>query len=347
MLIILATGFAVSNRRSLTESWVQRGADINGLELSSDGYQFGTAVALTPDGTTFAASAPGAGTANAGHVRVFDWSGSVWVQRGDNITGGDADLSGSAPNQLAISDGGLVLAVGAAHNDDGNNDAGQVKVYAWSGGAWAQRGADLNGAGYDEYFGKSVALSADGGVLAVGATGWGQYGTNSQDSGRTVVYAWSGSAYVQRGSDIPGGDKYDGSGRDVALSSDGTVLATSALDADYIAGGAHYDVGHVRVFKWSGSVWAQRGDDINGETAGDQDGMSIGLSDDGETLAVGSWKGNLHLLSFAQLFAHFLSLLCMVRWARGRPARARGSAACSTGAGRRGASVAPTSKART
>ena len=62
ILIILATGFAVSNRRSLTETWVQRGADINGLEISPDGYQFGTAVALTPDGTTLAASAPGAGT---------------------------------------------------------------------------------------------------------------------------------------------------------------------------------------------------------------------------------------------------------------------------------------------
>ena len=45
--------------------------------------------------------------------------------------------------------------------------------------------------------------------------------------------------------------------------------------------------GHVRVWEWAGSGWAQLGADIDGEAANDLSGFSVSLSTDGGRLAVG------------------------------------------------------------
>ena len=44
--------------------------------------------------------------------------------------------------------------------------AGHVRVYEWSGGSWTQLGGDIDGEAADDRFGWSVALSADGTILA-------------------------------------------------------------------------------------------------------------------------------------------------------------------------------------
>jgi hypothetical protein len=65
----------------------------------------------------------GANGANSGHVRVFDWNGAAWVQRGDDIDGEAAgDRSGTS---VSLSAGGEVLAIGAI--DNGNS--GHVRTY--------------------------------------------------------------------------------------------------------------------------------------------------------------------------------------------------------------------------
>ena len=49
------------------------------------------------------------------------------------------------------------------------NDSGHVRVYAWDGTAWMQRGMDIDGeAEYDES-GGSVSLSSDGSAVAIGS----------------------------------------------------------------------------------------------------------------------------------------------------------------------------------
>ena len=49
------------------------------------------------------------------------------------------------------------------------------------------------------------------------------------------------------------------------------------------------DSGHVRVFEYSGTDWAQLGGDVDGEAAGDRSGRSVALSADGTRLAVGAY----------------------------------------------------------
>jgi hypothetical protein len=79
--------------------------------------------------------------------------------------------------------------------------------------------------------------------------------------------------------DLDGEAVDDNSGWSVSLSDDGNVLAIGA----YNNAGNGANSGHVRVYAWdtTSAKYIQRGDDINGEAAGDQSGFSVSLSDDG------------------------------------------------------------------
>jgi hypothetical protein len=168
--------------------WVQRGQDING-EARSD--QSGWSVSLSADGTILAIGAPyndGNGS-NSGHVRVWAWNGTAWVQLGQDINGEAAsDNSGWS---VSLSADGTILAIGAPYNDGNSSlDIGHVRVWAWNGTAWVQLGQDINGEAAWDASGISVSLSADGTILAIGATsnnGNDGNGSNISDSGHVRV----------------------------------------------------------------------------------------------------------------------------------------------------------------
>ena len=88
----------------------------------------------------------------------------------------------------------------------------------------------------------------------------------------------------QLGSNIDG-EVGSASGFGLSLSSDGTTVAIGGYLNDGINGG---DSGHVRVYEWDGSAWQQKGNDIDGEAASDYSGLSVSLSDDGSTVAIGA-----------------------------------------------------------
>jgi hypothetical protein len=263
-------------------AWAQLGADIDG---EAAGDFSGYSVALSSDGQTLAVGAfqnDGNGT-DAGHVRVYAWDGSAWSQLGADIDGEAAgDQSGSS---VALSSDGQTLAVGAYLNNGNGSAAGHVRVYEWSGSAWSQLGADIDGEAAGDRSGISVALSSDGQTLAVGAY---LNDGNGSAAGHVRVYAWDGSAWTQLGADIDGEVAGDESGYSVALSSDGQTLAVGA----YRNAGTGDAAGHVRVYDWDGSAWSQLGGDIDGEAAGDYSGRSVALSSDGQTVAIGARFNN-------------------------------------------------------
>ena len=88
----------------------------------------------------------------------------------------------------------------------------------------------------------------------------------------------------QLGADIDGEAAGDRSGLSVSLSADGNVVAIGAVGND----GNGNDSGHTRIFDWDGSAWSQRSVDIDGEAAGDFSGVSVALSADGNTVAIGA-----------------------------------------------------------
>jgi hypothetical protein len=223
---------------------------------------------------------------------------------GSDIDGEDrSDFSGSS---VAISADGTVVAIGARNNDGVTGDySGHVRVHAWDGTQWNQRGRDLDGEAGGDYSGYSVALSADGTVVAIGApdnepmwipASWHPAGGYWLPVGHVRVYKWNGYWY-RLGSDIDGEFENDRIGSAVALSADGTVLA---IGGPYTSWGAtqvdeyghltptFYWAGHARVHVWDGTRWNKRGADLRGEARYEHKGYSVDLSADGTVIAIGS-----------------------------------------------------------
>ena len=198
------------------------------------------------------------------------------TQLGSDINGEAAgDYSG---NSVSLSSDGTIVAIGANFNDGNGSNSGHVRVYEYSGSSWSQLGADINGDSSGDYSGRSVSLSSDGTIVAIGAYG---NDVNGSNSGHVRVYSWNGSQWDQLGADINGEAASDASGHSVSLSSDGTIVAIGA----YGNGGSS---GHVRVYQYSGSSWTKIGDDIDGEAAYDYSGYSVSLSSDGTIVAIGA-----------------------------------------------------------
>jgi hypothetical protein len=168
--------------------YIQRGMALDG-EAASDNS--GWSVSLSDDGNVLAIGAPsnGGNGANSGHVRVYAWNttSAKYIQRGDDINGEAADdYSGSS---VSLSDDGNVLAIGADYNDGNGSNSGHVRVYAWdpTSAKYIQRGDDINGEAASDQSGRSVSLSDDGNVLAIGAP---YNDGNGADSGHVRVYKW-------------------------------------------------------------------------------------------------------------------------------------------------------------
>jgi hypothetical protein len=195
----------------------------------------------------------------------------------------DGDSFGGA---VALSADGKTLAVGALYDDvSGNADQGSVTVYGRSGKSWVEEKVLVaeNGSAED-WFGYSVAVSADGNTLAIGAVYADVNG--NKDEGAVSVFARSGGAWsLQKTLNISGGSAGDLFGYAVALSADGSTLAVGAISDDV---NANVDQGSVSVFARTGTAWKeQQVITLDNGTASGNFGWSVSLSTDGNTLAAG------------------------------------------------------------
>ncbi len=292
---------------------------------------FGTSVALSADGSTLAVGAPGEASATteiggvqsdnsapgAGAVYVFSRRRTTWRQQA-YVKASNTDAGDGLGCSVALSADGSTLAVGAcgedgagtsgAVSDNAAPNAGAVYVFVRSGTSWLQEAyvkASSPGAG--DAFGTSVALSADGSTLAVGATGEASAATGidgdasdhtAAAAGAVYVFVRSGAiwrqqAYVKASNTDAG----DGFGCNVALSADGSTLAVTATGEASAATGVDGDeasnaapgAGAVYLFVRSGATWRQDAYVKASNTdPGDHFGSGLALSADGLTLAVGA-----------------------------------------------------------
>ena len=200
-----------------------------------------------------------------------------------------ADIEGEAAGDssggsVAMSADGSRVAIGAVDNDGNGSDSGQVRVYTLVNGVWTQTGADIDGEAAGDASGWSVAMSADGSRVAIGAV---SNDGNGSNSGQVRVYTLVNGVWTQMGADIDGEGATDNAGGSVALSADGSRVAIGAINND---GGGGFGVyrGQVRVFTFTNGVWTQTGADIDGEAADDASGRSVAMSADGSRVAIGA-----------------------------------------------------------
>jgi hypothetical protein len=152
--------------KSIGNTWTQQGADIDGeadLDFS------GGSVSLSENGSVVAIGAPysdGSGSYQ-GQVRVFKKIGNAWTQQGSDIDGeADGDNLGTS---TSLSSNGNILAIGAPSNSGGGTYRGHVRVFKKINNTWTQLGADIDGQEDFENSGRSVSLSSDGAIVAIGA----------------------------------------------------------------------------------------------------------------------------------------------------------------------------------
>lgn len=259
---------------NFTNAQIQKGNDIDGEDT---GDNSGHAVCM-PDVNTVAIGAPknDANGGNSGQVRVYNWSGSSWVQKGADL---DGDAAGDLFGGTLCMPNANTIAIGAPQNDDGDVDAGQVKIFEWNGSTWNQKGSAIQGdstAGFfGGLFGSSVSMP-NANSIAVGAP-W--YDTTGNLSGQVKIFDWDGSNWTQRGLSI-NGTAYSYTGSIVRMPSSNVVGIVTQ-------GATVGNVGMVRVFEWNGSQWLLKGSPIEGETPGDLSGNSMDMPDE-NTIAIGA-----------------------------------------------------------
>ena len=237
--------------------------------------RFGTALQLSGEGTRLVAGVPYEdgdqdATTDSGAVYVFTYTDSGWAQEA-YLTASNAGAGDQFGVSVALNDDGTLLATGANHEDSAatgingdetNNSAtasGAVYVFNRQDAAWTQTAYlkstnsdgsqtanipsdafDASSTYWGDHFGTSVTLSADGTVLAVGASdedsatigiNWDASDNNALNAGAVYLFTlsdgnWSQTAYIK--APTTQASDYFGASIDMVMNDDTQVLVTGA-----------------------------------------------------------------------------------------------------------------------
>jgi hypothetical protein len=303
--------------------------------LAYDSQKFGSSVALSSNGDTLVIGATGdhSGSAGvdgdphdhsmpyAGAAHVFTRAGAQWSRQA-YLKASFPDSSAEFGYSVAVSADGNTVAVGEPFDDAG----GAAHVFVRSGSQWTMHG-QVQGSNTEagDDFGVSVALSADGATLAVGArsessSATGSHGASDAEcnnnlsnagcnndapgAGAAYVFTragvnWSAQAYIKASNtDQPGTvGVEDQFGYVLALSADGNTLAVGAPGEESGNGNESNndaaEAGAVYVYTRAGGQWSQP-TYVKAITAHQLDkfGSHVALSGNGNWLAVGAPEEN-------------------------------------------------------
>jgi hypothetical protein len=299
---------------------------------AEEGDNFGQSVALSADGNTLAvgayfenSAAKGINgnqadntAAAAGAVYVFSRTGSTWQQQA-YVKASNTDATDQFGTTVALSADGNTLAVGASdeesaatgingdYTDNSTASAGAVYVFIRTGTIWRQHAyVKASNTGLSDFFGSSVALSADGNTLAVGAYGedsaatginGDQMDNTASYSGAVYVFSrtetsWQQQAYIKASNtgadDIFGVPVLSADGDTLAVGAPYEASAATGVNGDQTDNTALY-AGAVYVFSRTGTNWQQQAYlKASNTEADDHFGYPIALSADGNTLAAGA-----------------------------------------------------------
>ena len=190
--------------------------------------------------------------------------------------------------KLDLSADGMTVASAAyAHDGSTGANSGHASVFTYNNEKreWEQLGQDIEGEAAGDEFGTSIAISADGMIVAAGAY---LNEENGRRAGHVRVYEYSNSSkmWEQLGQDMDGETAWVRFGQRVALSSDGMIMASAGPTHSGIA----EDAGVVRVFTYDSDAqeWTQLGKDILGQYEEGRFGIGLALSADGMIVAAGA-----------------------------------------------------------
>lgn len=265
------TGLVRIYSKNNAGTWIQVGDDIVGETQTEF---FGWSISISDDGNTFVAGAYGYDS-ETGVARVYNKDATDnWIKSTD-LSGSDiGDKTGYA---VSLSSDGTTVAVGAFQHD---SYKGTTRTYNYNISAWTQIGTDIDGEEDYDFSGFAISLNGDGTSLLIGA-----YSHNSNGTARLYNYSennWTKEIQIDAEENT-----FERFGYAVSITADAKTFAVGASQS------GEY-VGTSRVYSKVDDTWSQQGDDMVGTADFEYSSSAISLADNGSTLAVGAYAGNLN-----------------------------------------------------
>jgi len=275
--------------------------------------RFGYSLALSADGQTLVVGAPlddenANAVDNAGGAYVFERVGVAWVQRA-YLHAADPAVNDDFGFAVAISADGSTIAIGSPDEDSASTqidtnptdtsapNAGAAYIFARAGGWHQEAYLKASNTGAGDGFGSSIALSANGNLVVVGAPYEAGSTNTAPDIGASYTFRRIGATWsfetLLRSNLASNGDNF---GWALAVASDGTAIAISSPSEDSASVGIGGDQGDESLIQ-SGAVfifrfvatWTQATYiKPSSHQSGDFFGRALAYSRDGSTLAVAS-----------------------------------------------------------
>ena len=250
------------------------------------GDQCGFSVSMSKDGRTVAIGCPGSDRygINSGKVRLFmeDDLSKSWVMMNEFFGEGTGDLFGAS---VSLSQNGKQLAVGAPYytRNDVKRSGSAYVFKEETESVWQPVGNPMRGVVEQSLFGWSVSLSPSGAFLAVGAP---MSSDGTLEGGFVRIFTENlGGEWTLYGDPITKGVPGDRFGFSVSMAGDKT-LQRIAIGAPGSSGNGD-DSGMASVYEHSGNGWSSAGDDLLGESVGENLGYAVSLTPDANRLVIG------------------------------------------------------------
>jgi hypothetical protein len=265
------------------DTWkeVENSNPLQPIGYSADTDQ-GYSSAVASGGSTFVTGGP-LDKGGRGAVWVYNRIGFLWDQYGTKIVPSDiTDTVARFGHAVDISSDGLTIAVGSPQDFGAgssiSDDTGAVWIFRLSNSIWTQEGLKLYGvpSSSNNQQGRSVSLSADGNILAIGAPK--STVPNSGDGEVFIfVYDLDTKSWNQQGTVLShtGLSTSSSQGWSVALDDTGETLVVGAPGDDAVA-----------IFNRNDTTWTEDATLLKG--TGDRYGATVCISSDGSTIAIGA-----------------------------------------------------------
>ena len=257
----------------MNNQWNPKGNHIMG---ESSGDKSGWSISM-PDPNTIAIGAirNSEVAEHSGHVRVFEWNGIAWIQKGNDLDGiDDWDKFGysvSMPDDNTVAIGAPAVSY-----------HGYVKVFTWDGTSWVLKGSILENPETNGGFGNAVYMP-DTNTIAIGSP---TSDINGTFTGTVRVYNWDGNEWTQKGSNIHGEYTNVGAGHAISMPNINTIaFAETGYNAPELNYSPDY-AGRVRIFNWNGQDW-QYALEIVGESPAEHFGRAISMPSN-DIIAIGA-----------------------------------------------------------
>lgn len=207
-------------------------------------------------------------------LRILDLKDEMWKDIDTPLH--TTNNTGPGLGEFATSFTGDTIALGFP----GAQGTGKVCSWTLIDSTWKQLQNCVYGEGLIDRFGGKLDMSYDGKSIIVGGTNF----DTSFDNDKSVhILHLKNGAWANKGNTISPNNIEDLFGFQVAISSDGNVVAISGThNSEVFEKG-----GHVQIHKFIDNQWYQVGEDIYGQQENDECGYSLNLSSDGSVVAIG------------------------------------------------------------